>query len=92
MAVSSPAGRHPSNWFYQRWSAEDPGWLKLRITAAECPRIRPEFLEEQLRELGALLFDQEYNAIFTDAETSAFPTALIEALFSDDVEPLFAAA
>jgi hypothetical protein len=65
--------------------------LKIRITAEECPRISSEFLEEQRRELGPLLFDQEYMAIFTDAEQSAFPSALIEALFSEDVRPLFAA-
>ena len=56
------------------------------MRAAECPRISSEFLESERRELG-VLFSQEYELQFIDAESAVFSSELISACFVDDFEP-----
>ena len=50
IAMSTPWGRR--GFFYDRWQADDPGWLKIEVPATDCSRIPAEFLTEQERELG----------------------------------------
>ena len=59
VVMSTPWGRR--GFFFERWRSTDPGWLKVEVAATECPRIPEEFLREQERELGPLLFRQEYR-------------------------------
>jgi hypothetical protein len=87
VTMSTPFGRR--GHFFQTWTAQDPGWLKIQVTAEECPRIPAEFLEEQARELGPLLFDQEYLCRFVDSAETLFATALVEAAFDPAIRPLF---
>ncbi len=56
----------------------------------ECPRISAEFLEQQRRKLGPLLFSQEFEGAFIDAESSAFSSEMIEMALADDFERLAA--
>jgi hypothetical protein len=87
--LSTPKGRR--GHFFERWHSEDPGWLKIKVTADQCPRISRQFLEEELRELGPLMYSQEYMCEFVDDAEALFDSELIEAAFADDVVPLFAA-
>ena len=48
-----------------------------RSSGRQCPRIAAEFLDQQRRKLGPLLFAQEYEGEFIDAQTSAFSSELI---------------
>jgi hypothetical protein len=59
------------------------------VTAEQCPRIPGEFLEEQRRELGPLLFRQEYNCEFVDDAETLFSTEIVEAAFYPGIAPLF---
>jgi hypothetical protein len=63
IALSSPAGR--VGWFYECWQNAH-GWERTRITAAECPRICPEFLEEQRAMMPPALYAQEFEAEFLE--------------------------
>jgi hypothetical protein len=90
IGLSTPAGRHADNWFFQQWHHGE-GWLKVRFTGEENPRISGEFLEQQRRELGELLYRQEWLCEFVDDNTAAFSSELIERCFRRDVRPLFAA-
>ncbi len=87
VVMSTPWGRR--GFFYERWHADDPGWLKIEIPATECPRIPAEFLSEQARELGPLLYDQEYLCRFVDSAETLFATALVERAFDPAIRPLF---
>jgi hypothetical protein len=59
------------------------------VPATDCPRISAEFLAEQERELGPLLFKQEYLCEFADSEETLFAAALVERAFDAGIRPLF---
>lgn len=86
VAVSTPFGQR--GWFHDEWTA-GLGWERVKRTAAECPRISPEFLEEERRTLGTWWFAQEYLCEFTAAAGALFGYGLVEAAFTSDVAPLF---
>jgi len=79
-----------SGWFYREWN-EGEGYLRLSITARDCPRIPPEFLESERKTLGERWFAMEYENAFGDDVAAVFSTEDIRAAMSADVEPLFAA-
>jgi hypothetical protein len=87
VTMSTPYGRR--GHFYETWTSRVPGWLKIEIPATECPRIPAEFLAEQERELGPLLYRQEYLCEFVDSAETLFASALVERAFDGAVRPLF---
>jgi Terminase large subunit, T4likevirus-type, N-terminal len=90
VAMSTPWGRR--GFFFERWQSPDPGWLKIEIPAEQCPRIPEEFLREQERELGPLLYRQEYCCEFVDDAEALFSSELVEAAIDPAVWPLFGVA
>lgn len=86
IALSTPAGKR--GWFFEAWTG-DQSWHRVRVGASECPRISPEFLAEELRELGQQRFEEEYQLAFLDPEESVFPTEIIARAFTDAVVPLW---
>jgi hypothetical protein len=82
--MSSPNGRR--GYYYENWSRGE-GIERIRIIGRECPRISREFLEQQKKKLGPMLFSQEFEGEFTDSDTSAFSSELIELALTDDFEP-----
>jgi Terminase large subunit, T4likevirus-type, N-terminal len=84
-ALSTPAGKR--GWFYEAWNNEGAGWEKVMVKATECSRIKPEFLAEEMAQLGPMIYSQEYMCEFVDAETSVFSTELIQQAMVDDFEP-----
>ena len=79
--MSSPNGKR--GHFYENWQ----GGIdveRIKIIGRECPRIGAEFLEKMRQKLGPMLFSQEFEGEFIDAESSAFSSEMIElALVSD---------
>ncbi len=65
VALSTPNGAQ--GWFYDEWSGEAGDWERTKITAAECPRIKPAFLEEERRSLGDRAYRQFFEAEFLEA-------------------------
>src|SRR6185369_6360406 len=49
VVLSTPFGKR--GFFFEEWSS-DRAWERIRITADQCPRISPEFLEEERLALG----------------------------------------
>ena len=88
-ALTTPAGKR--GFFYEQWIRGE-NWERIKVTADECPRIKPEFLAAERETLGPLVYEQEYQCVFHDAETSAFASELIEAALVDDFEPFLRAA
>ena len=83
--LSSPNGRR--GHFYENWTHGE-GVERIRIIGRECPRISTEFLDQQRRKLGPMLFAQEFEGEFVDADTSVFASELIEMALADDFERL----
>jgi hypothetical protein len=79
--MSSPNGRR--GHFYENWQHGE-GAERIKIVGRQCPRIAAEFLDHQRRKLGPLLFAQEYEGEFIDAQSSAFSSELIERALVDD--------
>ena len=86
IALTTPAGKR--GWFYEAWTGSDR-WHRVEVGADQCPRISKEFLDEELRELGAQRFSEEYGLQFLDPTESVFPTAIIDRAFVPEVIPLW---
>jgi len=83
LALSTPHGTR--GWFYEAWRGVEP-WERYEVPATLCPRISPEFLAEEKRNMGAWWFAQEYGCTFSDAETQAFRREDVERAFREDTD------
>jgi hypothetical protein len=86
IALTTPAGKR--GWFFEAWTGTGD-WTRVRVPATDCPRISQEFLEEELRELGAMRFSEEYGLEFRDSDEAVFPFGVIAAAFTSEVAPLW---
>src|SRR5262249_29588723 len=77
VALTTPFGKR--GWFYEAWTGGDQAWHRVRVPATDCPRITKEFLAEELRELGAQRFSEEYGLEFLDPDEAVFPSHIIDA-------------
>jgi len=67
--LSTPRGK--KGHFYDAW--ESGQWKRIKITAADIPRITPDFLDSARTELGSRMFAQEFMCEFLeDMEGSMF--------------------
>jgi hypothetical protein len=87
IALSTPAGKR--GWFYEAWAGGNADWHRVRVPASECPRITKEFLDEELKELGAQRFSEEYELAFLEPDEAVFPTAIVDAAFVSEIRPLW---
>lgn len=83
IALSTPWGRR--GWWSDAWHGRQL-WKRVMVPATECPRISPEFLDQQRESMGDWWFRQEFLCEFVDAESSVFRSADIAALFDDPAE------
>src|SRR5438105_15613967 len=81
--MSSPNGKR--GHFYENWQ-HGADVERIKIIGRECRRIGAEFLEKMRQKLGPMLFSQEFEGEFIDAESSAFSSELIELALVDDFE------
>src|SRR5215203_4702082 len=89
LMLSTPFGKR--GVFYEEWSGGS-AWERYTVTAEECPRIPPEFLEEERQTLGPWWFAQEYECRFMDTLDQVFATEVIDKAITDEVTPLFGCA
>ncbi len=86
VAMSTPWGKR--GWFYEAWEQGDR-WQRFEVPASDCPRISATFLEEERRALPPLVFDSEYQCLFTETLDSVFRTEDIFAAIDTTITPLF---
>jgi hypothetical protein len=86
IALTTPAGKR--GWFFEAWTGAE-NWTRIRVTAGDCPRISREFLAEELRELGAQRFSEEYGLQFLDPDEAVFSSDIINRAFTREVGPLW---
>ena len=83
IALTTPAGKR--GWFYEQWISADD-WTRVRVNAAQCPRISKEFLDEEMRRLGPTVFQQEYDLEFVDNADAMWSA---DAIVFEDFPTLF---
>ncbi|MBK9170831.1 MAG: hypothetical protein IPM24_25710 [Bryobacterales bacterium] len=85
-AISTPHGQ--TGFFYDAWINGCSTWTRWQVTAPECPRIGPEFLEEERHNLTDIWFRQEYMCEFLQSQDCVFPADLVDAaLFGSEDMP-----
>ena len=81
LARSSDRSQHAAGkrgWFYEAWIGGD-SWHRVKVAATDCPRISQAFLDEELRELGAQRFSEEYQLAWIDPDEAVFSSTIIDA-------------
>jgi hypothetical protein len=86
--MSTPFGKR--GHFFEAWTEGGDDWQRIKIPAPRCPRITPEFLEQERRAIGDWWFEQEYMCEFRQATDSVFRYDDVMGAVSEDVSPLFA--
>ncbi len=86
MLLSTPFGKR--GHFFDEWTNGGSGWERVMVKAEECPRISPEFLEEERKALGPWWFGQEYECEFSETEDSIFSYDLIQSAIDPDLTAL----
>jgi hypothetical protein len=85
--MSTPFGKR--GHFFKEWTKGGGTWERIMITAHDCPRITPEFLEEERQALGDWWFRQEYFCEFVETVDQVFSYDQVMAAITEEVEPLF---
>ncbi len=70
VALSTPFGQR--GWFYKEWISAAP-WKRVCVTWRDCPRIRPEFIDEERHSLGLAWVAQEYECCFIVLHGLVYP-------------------
>jgi hypothetical protein len=84
--MSTPNGKR--GFFWEEWSRGGELWTRVRVPATECPRIDPEYLDEERRRKTERVFAQEYMCEFGDAEAAVFSEDSIQRALRWDIEPM----
>lgn len=85
--MSTPFGKR--GHFHQEWTEGGPGWERIEIKATACPRISPEFLQEELASLGEWWYKQEYMCEFVETVDQVFGYETVMKALTSEVQPLF---
>jgi hypothetical protein len=85
--MSTPFGKR--GHFFNEWTDGGDTWERIEITATDCPRISPEFLEEERQALGDWWFRQEYLCEFVETVDQIFSYDLVASAVDKEIEPLF---
>ncbi len=73
--MSTPFGEQ--GFFYETWE-KGQGWEKFEVPWTQCPRISPEFIEEERRERGSAWVAQEYECKFIAAGSTRIQRAWLK--------------
>lgn len=81
IGLSTSKGRR--GWFFETWTNGGDDWQRIMVKGSECPRISQQFLDDEMKAHGPMLFAQEYCCEFIDDATSAFSSDLIQQALTD---------
>jgi hypothetical protein len=87
--MSTPFGKR--GHFFNAWEKGGNIWERAMIPWGLCPRITPEFIQEQIEDpnVGEWMVKQEYCCEFVQTLDQVFTYDDVMAAMSDDIEPLF---
>jgi hypothetical protein len=87
IALTTPYGKR--GFFWEAWEHGGPRWWRMTVTADDCPRISREWLDDARETMGEWKFQQEFYCEWIDNDEQLFPSELIEAALSSEVQPLW---
>lgn len=87
IALSTPFGRQ--GWWHDAWEHGGPTWQRVRVTAADCPRISAAFLTQERAAMGDWFYRQEYCCEFADTAAQLFTEEHLRRMYNAKVSPLF---
>jgi len=90
LLLSTPFGKR--GFYFEEWEQGGAAWQRVRVTARDCPRITPEFLEQERRQIPDFFFRQEYMCEFVETIDQVFSYDDIQRALDDSVTPLFGVA
>jgi hypothetical protein len=82
--LSTPRGKR--GFFHSEWT-DGQDWNRTRITANQCPRIAPEWLEREKLAMPDFWFKQEFECEFVETMDSVFSFDEVQSTLSDTLEP-----
>jgi hypothetical protein len=85
--MSTPFGKR--GHFFDAWENGGGSWDRIMVTASDCPRITPAFLEDERQSMPALWYAAEYLCEFTETQDSVFNYDDVRSAMSSDIAPLF---
>jgi hypothetical protein len=71
ICLSTPFGRR--GFFHRAWADNEASWQRVRVSWQQCPRITPEFIEEERRAMGEAWVRQEFECSFEALEGLVYP-------------------
>ena len=74
-------------YFFEQWTKGGDRWRRVKITADDCPRIKPKFLAGEKKSMPHHVFLQEYYCVYGSAAAALFDPDMCDALLSKDVVP-----
>jgi hypothetical protein len=85
--LSTPRGKR--GFFHDVWTEGGADWNRTSITADQCPRIGPEWLEREKQAMPDFWFRQEFECQFVESIDSVFSFSEVQATLSDTLEPFY---
>jgi hypothetical protein len=85
--LTTPFGKR--GFFHTEWTEGGDEWQRVKITAHDCPRISPEWLEAERARIGDWWFRQEYLCTFVENTDQVFSYDDIRRALDPDVKPLW---
>jgi len=67
----------PAGFFYRLWKQKNDDWVRVQVTAPECPRISASMIEEARRTFTAAEFAREYLCEFAQPATAPYPQEML---------------
>lgn len=83
--LSTPFGRR--GFFFSLWTEGGEAWQRTLVTAKECPRIDPLWLEQERKQIGEWWFEQEYFCEWKDDVSAVFRHEDIMAAVDSGITP-----
>ena len=75
--------------FHHLWTEGGEEWHKIKVTAADNPRLDQTLLAEIRRSMEPWRYAQEFMGEFNQSQNGIFSDQTIEQMFSGDAEPLW---
>ena len=85
--LSTPFGTR--GFFHHEWTEGGPGWKRVQVTAHDCPRIPPEWLQAERESIGEWWYRQEYGCEFVETLEQVFGYELVTEAVDHALQPLF---
>ncbi len=85
--LSTPFGQR--GFFHHEATRGGSTWERVKVTAHDCSRIDPKWLEEERQAIGDWIYRQEYLCEFVSTDDTVFAHDLIMAALDPSIQPFF---